>query len=144
MLFCLGDSKFESEGNGYQKSFRVFNQQLTESEFKEIKNSLPDIALSLTCWIDKKDMGKDEKNSVSGWSEMGGYLKILDYEEAWAKWWNKAKQSDKNKILNCKYFDAVIFKGITGIDVSQVKKQSLKGKTVKVELDGESYEAIIQ
>jgi len=87
-------------------------------------------------------MSKEEKKNVSGWDEMGGYLKTLGYEESWAKWWNEASEEDKNKILNCKYFDQEIFKSITGLEVDTIK--SLSGKVVKVELDGVSYEAVIK
>lgn len=142
MLFCLGEGKYESKGIGYQKSFMVFNKQLTESEYNEVKSSMPDIELPLARWIESKDMSKEEKKNVSGWDEMGGYLKTLGYEESWAKWWSEASQEDKNKILNCKYFDAEVFTGITGLKDFAVK--SLSGKVVKVELDGVSYEAVIK
>lgn len=142
MLFCLGEGQFENQGIGYQKNNMVFNKQVTKDEFNKIKASLPVIETPLARWIESKDMSKEEKKSVSGWDEMGGYLKTLGYEEAWAKWWSEAKQEDKNKILNCEYFDAEVFRGITGIKDFVVK--SLKGKVVKVEVDGEKYEAIIQ
>lgn len=142
MLFCLGSDKFDSSGEGYQKNYRIFNQDVEKSEWEKIKNSLPSIELKVSSWIDKKDMSKEEKNSVSGWDTMGGYLKTLFYEEAWAKWWSEAKQEDKNKILNIPQFDAKIFTDITGL--KDFATRSLKGKTVKVEIDGESYTAIVQ
>jgi len=142
MLFCLGTDKYESSGEGYQKNYRIFNQEVEKSEWEKIKNSLPSIELKVSSWIDKKDMSKSEKDSKSGWETMGGYLKTLSYEEAWAKWWNEANQEDKNKILNIPQFDAKIFTGITGI--LDFASRSLKGKTVKVEIDGESYTAIVQ
>lgn len=119
----------------------VFNKQLTESDYNKVKDSLPEIKLPVNYWIDKKEMTSDEKDNASGWSEMGGYLKRLDYEEAWAKWWSEAKQEDKNKILNCEYFDALVFTGITGLKDFKVK--SLKGKKVTVKFDDVEYEAII-
>ena len=87
-------------------------------------------------------MTKEEQKNVSGWSDMGGYLKTLSYEEAWAKWWNEASQDDKNAILNCKYFDGKVFTGITGI--KDFKSESLSGKEAEVKLDGKTYKAIIQ
>ena len=142
MLFCLGEGSGESKGIGYQKSFMVFNKQLTESEYKKVKASFPEIKLPVNYWIDKKEMTDDEKENASGWSEMGGYLKQLGYEEAWVRWWKEAKSEDKDKILNCEYFDHKIFEGITGIKDFATK--SLSGKVVKVELDGVSYEAVIK
>lgn len=126
MIFCLGDGSTVSYGIGYQKSFMVFNEELTESEFEEVKKSLPVINLPINYWVEKNQMSNEEKDKVVGWSEMGGYLKKLSYEEAWAKWWSEAKQEEKEKILNCKYFDAEIFKGITGIEISSKKSELLK------------------
>ncbi len=142
MFFCLGEGQSESKGIGYQKSFMVFNQQLTESEYKKVKSSIPEIKLPINYWIDKKEMTKEEKDEVSGWSEMGGYLKRLDYEEAWAKWWSEAKSEDKEKILAIPQFDSDIFTEITGL--TDFKTDSLKGAEVEVKVNGKSYKAIIQ
>ena len=143
MLFCLGDGRSESKGEGYQKSFRVFNKQLTETEWNKVKSELPSIELPLTKWIEKDDMTAQEKKDNSVWKEIGGYLKTCSYEEAWSNWWKDASQKDKNKILDIKYFDQKIFTEITGIKDVQ-SKPSLSGKVVKVELDGVSYEAVIK
>ncbi len=139
MLFCLGDSKYESSGEGYQKNYRIFNKDVSKDEFEKIQGSLS-ITITPTKWIDKKDMTKEEQKNVSGWSEMGGYLKTFSYEEAWKNFWDTASQSEKNQILDIKYFDAEIFKGITGLDI---KETSLKGKKVEVKLDGKTYTATI-
>ena len=141
MIFCLGEGKYESKGEGFQKNNRIFNVQLTPKEFDEIKKSLPIIKIPLTKWIDKKDMTAEEKENISSWKEIGGYLKKNIYEEVWAIWWKEANQEDKDKILNCKYFNGEIFTKITGI--KDFSSQNLSGKTVKVELDGVQYEAVI-
>ena len=120
----------------------IFNQKVTKDEFEKINNSIKRIELPLNTWIDKKDMSSDEKDSVSGWSDMGGYLKRLDYEEAWQVWWNKATKEQKDSILNIPQFDAKIFIEITGI--KDFKSFDLKGKEVEVKLDGKTYKAIIQ
>ena len=142
MVFCLGDGQYESSGEGYQKNYRIFNKQLTKTEWEKAKNELPSIELTLNKWVDKGDMTKEEKDSNSVWKEIGGFLRTLGYEEAWKVWWDNAKQSDKDKILNCEYFDAKIFTGITGL--KDFAKKSLSGKVVKVEIDGEKYEAVIK
>jgi hypothetical protein len=87
-------------------------------------------------------MTAQEKKDKPIYKEIGGYLKVLSYEDAWKEWWNGASEKDKKAILNIPQFDAAIFKEITGLDISTAK--SLKGKTVKVEIDGEKYEAVIQ
>jgi hypothetical protein len=130
MLFCLGEGQSVSKGIGYQKNNMVFNKQVTQEEFIEIRSSMPTIVIPLTRWIGSSDMARPE------------YLKTFSYGEAWAKWWSEAKQEDKDKILNCKYFDAEVFTGITGI--KDLKFDSLKGAEVEVKVNGKSYKAIIQ
>jgi len=140
MIFCLGTG--ESSGEGYQKSYRVFNKDVSKDDYNKILSSLSGVNILLTAWIYEKNMTDDEKDNVNGWSEMGGYLKTFSYQDAWANFWAIATQETKNKILDIKQFDATIFKGITGIDVS--RSESLSGKTVKVEIDGKKYEATIK
>ncbi len=142
MLFCIGDGKYESSGRGYQKNYQIFNQQVTKDEWEKVKSELPEIELKVAKWIDKKDMSDDDKENSSVWKETGGILKVFSYEEAWANWWKEAKQEDKNKILNCKYFDAKMFTEITGL--KDFATPSLKGKIVEVKIDGQEYKAIIQ
>ena len=140
MLFCLGDGQYDSKGEGYQKSYRIFNQNVPKDEWNKINSSL-NIKIPLTKWIDKSDMTKEEKDSNSVWKEIGGYLKVLSYEDAWKSWWDNASQKEKNAILDIKYFDQSLFKEITGIDVKATP--SLLGKEVEVKLDGRTYKAKI-
>ena len=141
MLFCLGDGKYESKGESYQKNYRIFNKDVEKKEWETIKNSLPTIKVSMLTWIDKKDMSDNEKETYPVYNEIGGYLKKISYEDAWKLWWDNATAADRQKITDIKYFDAKIFKGITGLDVEAQK--SLSGKKVRVELDGVSYSATI-
>jgi len=126
MLFCLGDGKYESKGEGYQKNYRIFNKDVEKKEWETIKKSLPTIKISMLTWIDKKDMSADEKGNYPIYEEIGGYLKQISYEDAWKLWWENASAADKKKITDIKYFDAKIFKGITGIDADMAKSLSEK------------------
>ena len=141
MLFCLGDED-TSKGPGYQKNYQIFNQQVDKDEWEKIKQKLPNIKLPLNVWVDKKDMIEDEKDNNSVYKEVGGFLRTLSYKDAWKLWWKEASQKDKDLILGIKYFDSKIFTGITGIE--DFEKKSLSGKVVKVEIDGEKYEAVIK
>jgi hypothetical protein len=141
MLFCLGEGSGESKGVGYQKNYQIFNQQVDKEEWNKIKKFLPDIKLSLNVWVDKEDMTDDEKDDNSIYKEIGGFLRTLPYKGSWEKWWSEAKQSDKDLIINLKYFKSDIFLGITGIDVKA--KKSLSGKTIKVTIEDCEYEATI-
>jgi len=75
-------------------------------------------------------------------SQMGGYLKTLSYQDAWAEAWPKASKEFKAWVLGLPNFNQEIFTSITGI--KDIQNKSLSGKTVKVELDGVSYEAVIK
>ena len=128
--------------NTNEPKMRFFNKDsdLTYSEF--VKNNLiiyPDLH---TCnWIYEKDMTEEEKINNPNYHTLDGYLKKMDYKEAWTEYWNRASESDKNFFLTLPNFNSEIFKEITGIDT---QTKSLKGKKVSVELDGVKYEAIIQ
>ena len=47
----------------------------------------------------------------------GGFLKKLEYKEAWRKSWNKASDEDRRKVLALPNWNNEVFKEITGIDV---------------------------
>ena len=131
MLFCLGDGRWESKGDGYQRNNCIFNTQVTPEEWSEARKSLPQIKISHTYWVDKKDMTKEEKNNNPVYKETGGYLKRISYEDAWSNWWSEASKSDKQAILDLPHFNAEIFKGITGIDVDEPQES--------IEIEGKSY-----
>ena len=118
MLFCFGEEKYSKKGIGYQNDYMIFNQ-VEKEEWNAIYNSMPTISLRLTKWIDKDKMTKEEKENINIWEDTGGYLKIFTYTEAWQNWINQASQRDINKILNCKYYDAEIFKKITGCELKK-------------------------
>jgi hypothetical protein len=110
---------------------------MTHEEFNQKYNIYADIPLNR--WIDIKDCTEEEKTKEC--REMGGYLKTLPFKEAFVIWWNE-NPGRHNDFLSLPAFDADIFFEITGIDVRK-KEISLKGKKVKVELDGVSYTATI-
>lgn len=128
--------------NTNEPKMRFFNKdsEYTYSEFIEKFNIVyPDLH---TCqWINFKNMTVEEKKENPNAKDLNGYLKTIDYKEAWAEYWGRANEDDKEFFLNLPNFDADIFKEITGIDV---KNKSLSGKGVSVTIDGETYQAIIK
>ena len=128
--------------NTNEPKMRAFNKEsdMTYTEFR-LKWGYQDIHLPLNEWRDKSDMTDEEKKSVVGWETMGGYLKTLGYEEAWAAGWAKATDEQKKWYQSFPNFDAKIFFEITGIEVG---KPNLRGKEVEVKLDGVTYKAVIQ
>jgi hypothetical protein len=123
MLFCLGDGKYTSSGEGYQKNNRIFNKDVSEEVFNKACNSQPKFTLPTATWIKKEDMTKDEMTTTR--SQIGGYLKVLSYQEAWAEGWKTASKEFKAWVLGLPNFDKTIFKSITGLDID-VENKSLK------------------
>jgi hypothetical protein len=126
--------------NTNEPKMRFFNKDsnLTYSEFAKQSWIYPD--LKICEWVENKDLPKDEQTTAT--EQMGGKLKPLNYKEAWKEYWGRASDDDKKWFQSLPNFDSTIFEEITGIKVNE--EVSLKGKTVKVELDGKTYEAIIQ
>ena len=121
MIFCLGEGKYESQGAGYQKNLQIFNTPITQNEYNTIKSSLcvKDFKLPLAKWIDKKDMSDEEKKNHTSYSETGGYLKVLSYENAWKELWEGLSKDNKNFFLTLPHFSAEIFEKITGIKINE-------------------------
>ncbi len=112
--------------NTDEPKMRFFGKdsEYTYSEFHDKFDFIyPD--LKVCAWIDKKDMSEEEKNEVSDWSDMGGYLKTLDYKEAWSEYWNRASDDEKQWFQNLPNFDPKIFEEITGIDI-KTKKETIE------------------
>lgn len=96
------------------------------------------ISLPINRWIDSDEMSDEEKKDVSSWEQMGGYLKTLNYKEAWQVWWNENPEKHQN-FLNLPAFNADIFKEITGIDINEkVEEMTMEevcrelGRTIKI------------
>lgn len=117
----------------------VFNVQVTPTEFDKIKLSVPTIKLPVTRWVDKDEMTDKEKKDVSVWKEIGGYLKTMSYEEAWAIAWGEMDKKDRDSILAIPQFNSEIFESITGIKVANQcnpKEIIIDGATYVLKTDG--------
>ncbi len=122
---------------------RIFNKE-TEVKIEDI--IFPKFFyFNLTEWIDEKDMNDKEKEAYPTYVTTQGYLKCKSHHQAWRESWDEADLEDKKKCLSLPNWNNELFKEISGIDVEkELNEKTLKGKKVKVELDGVSYEAIIQ
>jgi len=141
MIFCLGEGRWESKGIGYQQNLMIFNQKVSQEVYNNTKKLLDakDIKLPIAKWVEYKDLSKDDQTSTA--KQMGGLLKTLSYKDAWKEMWNGFSADDRNFFKALPNFNSEIFEGITGIKVED--EISLKGKKVKVELDGKTYHATI-
>ena len=100
-------------------NIRIFNRpsgmSLLDFYRSRYYEALCNAPFLLTEWIpyteeEKKDDPKKEM--------IGGYLKEYTMKEAWANWWEKTSEEDKETIQNIPNFDGKIFKEITGIEVN--------------------------
>ena len=104
--------------NTDEPKIRIFNKDTnyTYSEFdSKFGMKYPD--LHICQWIEE-DKTTD------------GYLKTMDYKEAWAEYWQRASEEDKNWFLNLPNFSTDIFKEITGIDTKEKMIELSNGKKV--------------
>ena len=79
----------------------------------------------LTQWISYDTATEEEKKEHKKEMETcGGYLKTLEYKEAFRLAWNKASKEGHKKLLSLPNWDNAIFKEISGIDAeAEIKKE---------------------
>ncbi len=94
---------------------------MTATDFynSEYYDALRDGGFDLTDWVPAWRMTDEEKAKNPSWETAEGYLKVIEYKEAWAKNWTNKEESNKNIVLTMPGFDAAIFFEITGIDTTK-------------------------
>ena len=71
----------------------------------------------LIVWVSHDTATEEEKEKHKTEIEIcGGFLKTLEYKEAFRLAWNKASKKEHKKVLELPNFDNEIFKEISGID----------------------------
>jgi len=106
--------------NTDEPKIRFFNKDsdMTYSDFSD-KYSLVYPYLKTCSWVYAKDMTDQEKKDNPDFETTDGYLKTMTYKEAWAEYWNRASDEDKEFFTTLPNFDSAIFLEITGIDVEK-------------------------
>ena len=118
--------------NTDEPTIRLFNKDTGK---KRVDITIPYIQLPVTIWVGDSEMTNDEKVANPQFHIAGGYLKKLEYKDAWREAWSKLTAEVKQQFLNLPNFDADIFLEITGVDVRE--KATCNGKVV--EIDGKKY-----
>ena len=90
----------------------LFDKPCTKEQWEESLN-LPYSWFELTVWVSGGDMTEEEKKNHSHWKVTGGYLKTIDYKEAW----KKCPKEFIDKVKKLKNFSKSKFKKISGLDV---------------------------
>ena len=95
-----------------KRIYMLFDKPCTKEQWEESLN-LPYSWFELTVWVSGGDMTEEEKKNHSHWKVTGGYLKTIDYKEAW----KKCPKEFIDKVKKLKNFSKSKFKKISGLDV---------------------------
>ena len=68
-------------------------------------------------WITSSIMSDEEKQAHPEHETCGGYLKVLEYKDAWREMWDKLSEDEKAAVKALPNFDSDVFYEITGIKV---------------------------
>ena len=81
----------------------------------------------LSVWVSHDTATSEEKEKYKNEIETcGGFLKILEYKEAFKLAWDKASKEEHKKLLDLPNWDNEIFKEISGIDAeAEIKKEDI-------------------
>ena len=75
--------------------------------------------LTLTEWVGAENMTEEEKAKNPRFEQLGGFLRVYTYHEAWKNLWAALKKEERESFLNLPNFDAKKFEFITGINVEK-------------------------
>ena len=94
---------------------RMFNK---DTKLKKDEVHIPRFCFfGLTVWVSGDNATEEEKRThKKEIHACGGFLKKLDYKEAWRLAWNKANKQEHLKMLELPNWDNEVFKEISGID----------------------------
>ena len=75
---------------------------------------------SLTVWVSHDTATEEEKIEHKTEIEIcGGFLKTINYKDAWRIAWNKASIKERKELFELPNWDNEVFKEITGIDAEK-------------------------
>ena len=110
--------------NTTEPFIRIFNKE-TKLKWDEI--CFPNfLFFDLNVWISHDTATEEEKENHKKDIEVcGGFLKTLEYKEAFRLAWNKASKEEHKELLELPNWDNEIFKEISGIDAeAEIEKES--------------------
>ena len=117
--FNTGNNNTGGFNTGYfntdEPFVRMFNK---DTKLKRNEVNIPQFCFfDLTVWVSGDNATEEEKKTYK--KEIyacGGFLKKLDYKEAWRLAWDKANKKEHLKMLELPNWDNEVFKEISGID----------------------------
>ena len=113
--------------NSDEPCVRMFNKMTTYKR-KDIK--IPFWCyFDLTVWVSHDTATEEEKKEHKAEIEVcGGFLKPINYKDAWRIAWNKASIEERKKLFDLPNWDNQVFKEITGIDAETEIAKEIKEK----------------
>ena len=101
--------------NSDEPCVRMFNK-MTDKKIGDIK--IPSWCyINLTVWVSYDTASKEEiQEHKAEFETCGGFMKTIDYKDAWRIAWNKASIEERKKLFDLPNWDNQVFKEITGID----------------------------
>ena len=103
---------------------RIFNK---ETKLKREDIHIPSfLNFDLTVWVSHDTAtGEEKKEHKQEIETSGGFLKTLEYKEAFRLAWDKASKKEHKQMLDLPNWDNEIFKEISGIDAeAEIKKEN--------------------
>ena len=106
---------------------RMFNK-MTDKKEEDI--DIPSWCyFDLTEWVSHDTATEEEKQKHKAEIEVcGGFLKSINYKDAWWHAWNKASIEERKKLFDLPNWDNQVFKEITGIDAETEIAKEIKEK----------------
>ena len=113
--------------NSDEPNIRMFNK---ETKLKRSDVYIPSWCyFDLTVWVSHDTATDEEKIKHKREIETcGGFLKTLEYKEAWRLAWGKATKEEHKKLLSLPNWDNAIFEEISGIDAEQFLKEEYQNE----------------
>ena len=117
--FNSGDFNSDDCNSGFFNSdepyVRMFNK-MTDKKRRDI--NIPSWCyFDLTVWVSHDTATeKEKKEHKDEINVCGGFLKPINYKDAWRLAWNKASIEERKKLFDLPNWDNQVFKEITGID----------------------------
>ena len=107
-----GNSGFFNSDEPY---VRMFNK-MTDKKEEDI--NIPSWCyFNLTEWVSHDTATEEEKQKHKAEIEVcGGFLKPINYKDAWRHAWNRASIEERKKLFDLPNWDNKVFEEITGID----------------------------
>ena len=101
--------------NSDEPCIRMFNK-MTNYKREDVK--IPSWCyFDLTVWVSHDTATEEEKREHKTEIEIcGGFLKTINYKDAWRIAWNKTSIEERKKLFDLPNWDNQVFKEITGID----------------------------